>query len=588
MKNIFRVKGLIAFIVIFGGLLAGLIFFADDLVEKGIEAAGTRVVGAKVELADVDLSLFPVGLTLHAMQITNPDAPMTNAAEITRLAMAIEPLPLLEKKVHIPEMTVAGMRFNTERKYSGAVSQKKKEKSAKPAEDGTAKTSRFQLPDFDQLDVDKILARESLQSLEEIEKAKQTAAEKKAAFQKRLEELPDKDQLRRYESRIKALGDREGLAGIAGGVKEAADIKKEVQADLDRLRQARQEVATSLDALQQQARTVARSPRQDVRRLTAKYSLSPQGLGNLTGLLFGPKYQHWLETGLAWYDKLQPVLAAAADRGDGEPEVKPVRGKGVNVKFADKTASPDFWIAHTEVSAETRVGDIAGTIENITTQQSLLGRPLTYRFSGQKLERLDSLDIDGQLNHVDPDRPEDTLNARVQGWQITDLAVSRDQSFPVILNQGRMDSRLEAAIEKRVLSSRADFTVSGADFSLAKKDSSNALEQAVAAALADIARFSVQARVNGPRDDYRVSVSSDLDKVMKKAVSGVVADQARKFENQLQAAIAKKTDGPLAELRGQVNGLGGIEKELTQRLNIGQEVLKLGSSSSGSSLPFGR
>ena len=587
MKNIFRVKGLAAFVAIFGGLVAGLVLFADDLVEKGIEAAGTRAVGARVELADVDLSLFPAGLTLHAMQITNPDAPMTNAAEIARLAMAIEPLPLLEKKVHIPEMTVTGLRFNTERQYSGAIARKKKA-AATPTEDKTEKSARFQLPDFDKLDVDKILARESLQSPEEIEKAKQTVAEKKAAFQKRLAELPDKDKLRQYESRIKALGDREGLAGIAGGIKEAADIKKEVQADLDRLRQARQEVRTSLDELQQQVQTVARSPRQDVQRLTQKYSLSPQGLGNLTGLLFGPQYQHWLETGLAWYDKLQPVLAAAGDRGDGAAEVKPVRGKGVTVKFADQTASPDFWIAHTEVSAATRAGDMAGTIDNITTQQPLLGRPLTYRFTGKRLERLDSLDLNGQLDHVRPDQPKDTLKVRAQGWQITDLAVSRDESFPVILDQGRVDSRLEAAIEKRILSSQADVTVSGADFSLAQKASPNALEQSVAAALADVDRFSVQARVNGPRDDYQVLVSSDLDKVMKQAVSGVVADQARKFENQLRAAIAAKTDGPLAELRSQVNGLGGIDKELTRRLNIGQDVLQMGPSSSGPSLPFGR
>ncbi|MFP4446370.1 MAG: TIGR03545 family protein [Desulfosudaceae bacterium] len=587
MKNIFRVKGLAAFIVIFGGLVAGLVFFADDLVEKGLEAAGTRAVGARVELADVDLSLFPAGLTLHAMQITNPDAPMTNAAEIARLAVAIEPLPLLEKKVHIPEMTVAGLRFNTERAYSGAIARKKKA-AAKPAEDEGKKSPRFQLPDFDQLDVDKILARESLQSLEEIEKLKQTAAEKRAAFQKRLEELPDKDKMRQYESRVKSLGDREGLAGIAGGIQEAAAIKKEIQADLDRLRQARQEVTTSLDSLQKQVQTVARSPQQDVQRLTEKYSLSPQGLGNLTGLLFGPKIQHWLETGLAWYDKLQPVLAAAGERGDGEAEVKPVRGRGVTVKFADKTAAPDFWIAHTEVSAATRAGDIAGTIENITTQQPLLGRPLTYRFTGQQLEKLDSLDIDGRLDHVRPDQPEDTLNVRARGWGITDLAVSRDQAFPVILDQGRVDSRLEAAIEKRVLSSQADFAVSDADFSLVEKESSNALEQSVAAALADISRFSIQAKVSGPLDDYRVSVSSDLDKVMKKAVSGVVADQAKEFENRLQAVIAEKTDGPLAELRSQVNGLGGIEKELTQRLNIGQNVLQMGPSSGGTSLPFGR
>ena len=45
----------------------------------------------------------------------------------------------------------------------------------------------------------------------------------------------------------------------------------------------------------------------------------------------------------------------------------------VSFPYPDKTAAPDFWIAHTEVSAVTGAGDIAGTIDNITTQTNIDG-----------------------------------------------------------------------------------------------------------------------------------------------------------------------------------------------------------------------
>ena len=87
MTRYIRWGGLVAFLVVVG-LVAGFWFlFVDGIVEEVIEDQGTRAVGAKVELASADLSLLPAGLTLVGLQVTNPDAPMTNVVEIGRLAL---------------------------------------------------------------------------------------------------------------------------------------------------------------------------------------------------------------------------------------------------------------------------------------------------------------------------------------------------------------------------------------------------------------------------------------------------------------------------------------------------------------------
>ena len=75
----------------------------------------------------------------------------------------------------------------------------------------------------------------------------------------------------------------------------------------------------------------ARAPQEDLRRLTNKYSLSPEGLINVSQLLFGEKISGWANTALRWYEKLGPVLQRAKERKRGAEVVKPLRGKGVNV-----------------------------------------------------------------------------------------------------------------------------------------------------------------------------------------------------------------------------------------------------------------
>lgn len=85
MKKWIRWKGIGAFlivIIIFAGLWLLLI---DGIVKRTIEKMGTTAVGARVELAGADVSLFPPGLELIRLQITNPDQSMKNAIEVARI-----------------------------------------------------------------------------------------------------------------------------------------------------------------------------------------------------------------------------------------------------------------------------------------------------------------------------------------------------------------------------------------------------------------------------------------------------------------------------------------------------------------------
>ena len=76
------------------------------------------IVGAEVDVK-ADVKLFPLGITLKELQVTNPDVPETNSFECRHIAFNVDSLNLLRRKVIINEMAVEGMRFDTKRTAAG-------------------------------------------------------------------------------------------------------------------------------------------------------------------------------------------------------------------------------------------------------------------------------------------------------------------------------------------------------------------------------------------------------------------------------------------------------------------------------------
>jgi uncharacterized protein (TIGR03545 family) len=584
MKKWIRWKGAIAFLAVMTIIVLAWIFLVDGIVRRSIESAGTRAVGARVDVADADLSLFPMGLTIQGLAVTNPDAPMKNTVEIDRIRFDLDTAFLIKRKVVINDMSVEGLQINTDRKRSGAIEQKKKKKPETPEDKAPKPTGRskktlcgeFSMPSFSQPDVNAILSKEPLKSIAMANDLEAKLKKEKTRWQNQLKELPDEKKLNDYGKRLDQLKKGGGsLGALLGSAKDLTELQSDIQKDLDALKKAQSNFDKGIKGYERQVRKLARAPEKDIRRLINKYSLSTDGLANLSQLLFGEKLCGWIGSVWQWYAKLKPYLSKVPKgKDDGEDTQSPSRGKGIDVRFAEIPPMPDFLIRRMKVNANLTQGDFTGNAENITSDQTILGNPMTYRFSGKEMAQATSLALNGTANYIQPNAPKNTARLKAKGVVVQELSLIRDASFPLNLHQATSDVDLDFALMGNDLKAMVKADFRRVDFQTAPGKDQTGVAKAMTSALGKVKGFALAADITGTPRDYAVDISSDLDQVLRSAVGDLVKTEAAKLKSELQKQIAARVKDPIAQAQSGMTGLNGIEKELSKRLGIGNNLLK--------------
>jgi uncharacterized protein (TIGR03545 family) len=289
--------------------------------------------------------------------------------------------------------------------------------------------------------------------------------------------------------------------------------------------------------------------------------------------LFGGNIGYWAKTSAGWYERLQPVMAAGAGKSGGPEQVKPLRGKGIDVKYRERQPLPDFLIRTARVTAEIPAGTLKGEVLRITPDQDILGAPTTFEFAGDKLQQLKAVALRGEINRVQPDKPRDTVTLNADGYAIQRAVLSDNAKWPVVLDGANADLDLKAVIASGALDATIDSRLSGVRFSTGEHKPEGRVAEAIASALSDVQSFRLGATVTGTTKNPDVKVTSDLDAVLKNAVGKMVSEQAARLEADLKAAIAEKVNGPLEDLKKQLAGYGELGETLSSRSDALNKLL---------------
>jgi uncharacterized protein (TIGR03545 family) len=453
-RRVFRWRAIVPLLVFLTLLVLVWLLLLDRLAERGIEAAATHLVGARVDLAEADVRLRQGAVILRGLEVTNPDEPMTNLFEAEEIVADLRVLPLLEQKLALDTVAVRGLEFGTERETSGAVVERSPE-SARVARQVSAWADALRFPSFSleglgqAVDVG-ALSPESLQAVARAEALVEQVDAVRSGWDRTLRSLdpqPTIDSARALVTQLRQadLG-RLGPVGVARLVSSTRTTINSVGELQQRVESLDDMARSDVAELQGALRGLSAAREADYAYARSLLQLPSLEAPDISPALFGEAAVGWIKPVLYWLGMAEQFLPPGLQPRRFAPSGR-TRRAGTTVTFPKEGERPGFLLEHGEASLELggegiEAGRYLAVVSGLTSAPSLYGKPLRFLIerTGAAVGPGD-IGVDVLLDHVTtPVR--DSVQARLGGIELSALELP-SLGARLLPGQGTMSLSLE-------------------------------------------------------------------------------------------------------------------------------------------------
>jgi uncharacterized protein (TIGR03545 family) len=586
--KLFRWRAIVPLVLFFALLALSAFLLKDHFVKRAVEQTGAYLVGARVDLVAADVRLGEGAVSLRGLQVTNPDAPMTNLFEADEIVLDMQVEPLLEKKLHIDTIAVRGVRFGTPRETSGAL-KNPPAGSGRIRREIDAWAGRIAIPPLSLeglgqvIDVGVVQA-ESLRTVQEARHARALADSMLTTWEARLTALdprPKIDSARALLERLQAADP--ATLGVTGVTQLAGDARQTLQAVGGLKSQVAALDSTARLGLGQataQVSALADARSADYARALGLLHLPSLQGPQLSPAIFGEAALSWIRPVLYWVRVAEEYLPPGLDpRRFSGP--KRARAAGTTVVFPGQHATPRFMVNFAEAGLQlggtgVAAGDYLARLTGVSSAPALTGTPMELLVgrSGAVRGPTDAR-IFALLDHARvPIR--DSLDVALSGIGLPSLDLG---PLGARLNLGagttnlrlqRTGDQIEARWQWRTPNASWE-RLSGAVAADSLRIGTRAWAEALLwQAVADIRDVSIDVRLAGDVRRPSLAISSNVGDVVAQSLRRAVGQQVERAEREVRA----KVDALIATEVDRANaGVAALSATVTQR--IGPQLAEL-------------
>jgi uncharacterized protein (TIGR03545 family) len=565
-------------------LLVAAYLFVDKWVESEIENAGETVIGAKVEIDDLKIKLFPLSIEWAKIQVANPYDPWTNLFETGNLKFEMDANQLLRKKYIIETVEVNGLAIGSKRTTSGALPESIRKKSTlltaektfrKTADDFISQLKQT-TPIFDlaklkgNFNPDSLIKILDIKTVAKLDSIKQQVTRASNQWDASINDFEtSKTKILDIEAKVKMIDPQQltnvqnivnAITIVDNSIKSVSEIKITFESRYKSINSDINTIASSVDSVDDIVK-------RDFQHLKEMARLPSINTPSIAQLIVGNEMYKRVTGYLGYAD----IARQNIKKYQPEPEYeKPNRLAGQNIQFPSPDTYPKFWIKQIIISGREKDGDLfvgKGSIRNISDNQNITGLPITADLEGD-LTNKRSVKISGMVDRR-KETPFDEYSASLIGVPTGEFKLGKSDFLPSILKDGILSSSVKLALPGNSFDTNADFKFSNFILQF-EKDPKNIFESIVRQVLERVKEFNVNLRMWNTKGSIQIALATDLDNQIAKRLQEVVGEELVKLQNQLKS----KFDSFISQKRGEFQKFYNAKiAEIKEQLNIYQTLI---------------
>jgi len=580
-----RIKFLpiILFFAFIFAIISVILAFKNPILKAVLIKAGESAAGAKCEIESVDLRLLDSKLTVKGVAVANKNEPMKNLAEVSNLVLDFDLVQLLKGRMVADELAVEGIQLGTDRKVSGALPEKAKEKKVvketKPEDIAVSITdfvkeqtglskegitevfSQFNPETVVKSVYDQMSSPEVIKNLEpqakEIVTSWQTESEKLnknvTDFTSSAQELVSTD--------ISKISDPVQLKKLLDNLKTVSDNAKTIKNSVEN---AGQKLKTDIDTVSNISVSLKNAVDSDMKllndQLNALSNINLKDMTNLfSGELNGPaiqllkKYVPIAQTVMA---KVEEFQTSGSKKAEKKPKKQDAwRAPGRTVEYR-KDNVPDFLIRKTILSGlDAKTGfALSGTINNISNDCNKLDKPvdlsLKLNRSAKTTEILDAI-IDMRKN-----RNAKALTAKLSGngYNFSKLTIPNVNvnGLPYLSGAASFNAGLAFDTD---MSFDLDGALSVVDALIEVKPFEPAFAYSMyTRAIENINKLNLSTLANyTPQTLLDLNITTDLDKILSQNLTKIFNSEIAAIRSELQSKVSDEIEKLIAPIDSELH-----------------------------------
>ena len=516
----------------------------DWLVKRAIVTYGTEFNGAQVELESAGLSLWPAGLELINLQITDAYNPMFNSFEASKISATLDSALLLRRQVIVEQLDVIGVRMNSPRVRSGATNDQ-------PIATNVDFDFGGLIPDLSLPDMDRLVAEAQQQVSAEIAEIEREIDDIEERWRSNIEQVPSKDKVAKYRARWDKLSNASFMEKMLG----AKELKGDISDDLKLIKSFNQQLKSDRSLISAQIARAKGLPNAQVDRTMQAVGLTTENIAFVRAIT-GDQVDQWVSRAKAFNESLS----------NDAVEQAPSRGHGRWVTFAEDNPLPQVLIRRGQFNGALQLAAsnmaVDGKFSNIAYPLEGYSQPAAVVINATD-DGNASLLFEANIDHRQADFSDD-FNLEVMNLPIQDVSLSAGVENSLLLEAASLNFIASGrAVPDKVLANVVA-TLSDprltADAGLATKS-----EYFLAETLNTLDSVDLQVNVSGVLENPVVNIASNLDKILTAGLKSQISAQTIKFKQQFTDQLGEQTSGQLGALSAKGDFLKDIQALLNDR-----------------------